>query len=180
MHSTADGELEFTRSLPSINARILSIAWQPNDAGLFVGAVDGTIRHVDSITGHSAYRMTLESRNSLSPPTMVWCLKVRDITHAFVSTSKAGTHCIIFVWQVLNDGTVISGDSLGSIHFWDGTMGTLLQSFTVHEVITVGPLSLSLPSLQLLTRCLINRRTYWQLEPLRQVMFSLPLEWTPS
>ena len=76
LHSTADaGRLEFIRSLPSINARILSLAWQPGDAGLFVGAVDGTIRHIDAKSGQSAYRMTVESRNSLSPA-MVWCLKV--------------------------------------------------------------------------------------------------------
>lgn len=75
LYSTADGGLEFLRSLPSINARILSIAWQPGDKGLFVGAIDGTIRHMDVSTGQSAYRMTVESRNSLSPA-MVWCLKV--------------------------------------------------------------------------------------------------------
>lgn len=108
LFSTADGGLEFLRALPSVQARLLSLAWQPGGQGLFAGAVDGTIRHLDVATGHSAYRMTLESRNSLRP-TMVWCLRA------------------------LPDGTLVSGDSLGSVQFWDGATGTLRQSVALHE-----------------------------------------------
>ncbi len=108
LFSTADGGLEFQRALPSVQARLLSLAWQPGAQGLFAGAVDGTIRHLDAATGHSAYRMTLESRNSLRP-TMVWCLRV------------------------LPDGTLVSGDSLGSVQFWDGATGTLQQSVALHS-----------------------------------------------
>lgn len=124
LFSTADDALEFSRALPTVNARVLSLAWQMFPAssvpisssasssrqqlGIFVGAIDGTIRHLDAITGHSAYRMTVEARNSVHPA-MIWCLKS------------------------LRDGTLVSGDSLGNIHFWDGALGTLKQSFSVHE-----------------------------------------------
>lgn len=74
--STADGELEYSRSLPSIHSRSLSLAWTGDDSGLFVGGADGTIRHFDVATGQSAYRMTLQSRGPIKPA-LVWCLKVR-------------------------------------------------------------------------------------------------------
>ena len=124
LFSTADNALEFSRALPTVNARVLSLAWQvfpvssvpfsssaslsTQQLGIFVGAIDGTIRHLDAATGHSAYRMTVEARNSVHPA-MIWCLKS------------------------LRDGTLVSGDSLGNIHFWDGALGTLKQSFSVHE-----------------------------------------------
>jgi WD40 repeat protein len=161
MRSTADGELAYARSLPSVHCRVLSVAWQPGDAGLFVGGVDGVIRHVDAKTGHSAFRMTVESRNNLDP-SMVWTLKVRAlglVTMALPSTLlglslpppraldapmlwQHRTQCLgnRAEWQspvcaqVLSDGTLMSGDSTGSVHFWDGHMGALTQSFTVHEV----------------------------------------------
>lgn len=113
LFSTADQGFEFSRALPTVNSRILSMAWQappsPRDSpSLFVGAVDGTIRHLDARTGHSAYRMTVEAKNSAHPP-LVWSL------------------------LALSDGTLVSGDSLGAVHFWDGAMGALKQSFWVHE-----------------------------------------------
>lgn len=35
--------------------------------------------------------------------------------------------------QVLSDFTVVSGDSLGHVQVWDGGIGTLRQSFAMHE-----------------------------------------------
>jgi U3 small nucleolar RNA-associated protein 4 len=52
--------------------------------------------------------MTVESLGRTTP-TRVWALKV------------------------LSDGTLVSGDSLGHVQFWDGKTGTLLQSFEQNE-----------------------------------------------
>ena len=35
--------------------------------------------------------------------------------------------------MVLPDGTMVSGDSTGSLQFWDGQHGTLLQAFSQHK-----------------------------------------------
>lgn len=35
--------------------------------------------------------------------------------------------------MVLPDGTMISGDSTGTLQFWDGQHGTLLQAFSQHK-----------------------------------------------
>ena len=35
--------------------------------------------------------------------------------------------------MVLSDGTMVSGDSTGTLQFWDGQHGTLLQAFSQHK-----------------------------------------------
>ena len=35
--------------------------------------------------------------------------------------------------MVLPDGTMVSGDSTGTLQFWDGQHGTLLQAFSQHK-----------------------------------------------
>jgi U3 small nucleolar RNA-associated protein 4 len=57
-----------------------------------------------SVQWTSTLRITVENRGR-SVPTKIWALKA------------------------LNDHTVISGDSLGHVQFWDGILGTLIQSF---------------------------------------------------
>jgi len=116
--------LELVCTLPSVGSAVLSIAW--NGAGgsgwsgssmagstLYAGVADGTIRKFECDAPSSAFtakgwrvttRMTVENRGRQTP-TKVWALKV------------------------LTDDTVISGDSMGHIQFWDGRAGTLLQTF---------------------------------------------------
>jgi len=132
-NATSSG-LELVCALPTVGSPILSIAWRSGIGGgshmagstLYAGAADGTIRkfecdtpllpssgaNSDSVgavmTIHHRWkavtRMTVENRGRQTP-TKVWALKA------------------------LADGTVVSGDSMGSIQFWDGRSGTLLQSF---------------------------------------------------
>lgn len=123
--------LELVSIIPSASAAaVLSVAWRRTAEGgmvLFAGVADGTIRRFDwepssndtapnknqnyasgRGTWKSVLRMTVENlgRNT---PTRVWAL------------------------QVLSDGTVISGDSLGHVQFWDGDTGTLTQSFDQND-----------------------------------------------
>ncbi|GAA5888631.1 hypothetical protein JCM6882_009026 [Rhodosporidiobolus microsporus] len=44
-----------------------------------------------------------------------------------------GEHTVVWTVAVLDDGTVVSGDSMGNVKFWDGTMGTQSQSFKAHK-----------------------------------------------
>jgi len=149
------GGIELAWTLPTAGAPVLSIAWKrpPSRSGstassdeqqqqqqqqqqkqhplggsiLYAGIADGTIRRYDCVSTStdgvgpistnysstvykqgiqwkSSFRMTLENRG-YTTPTKVWAL------------------------QVLSDNTVISGDSLGQVQFWDGNVGILTQSF---------------------------------------------------
>lgn len=142
---SGDGEgfPELVSTLPSAGSAILSIAWvagqNSNDDGgmggsvLFAGVADGTIRRCDcnatrvvssistgsvltfsmgstsiSYRWNSTLRMTVENRG-LQESTKVWAL------------------------VALSDGTVVTGDSLGHVQIWDGTSGTLSQTFSHNE-----------------------------------------------
>jgi len=135
-------QLQPHSTIPSTGAAVLSLAcWCPaasslqsqsqqedqdsnnnNMAGavLFAGVADGTIRRYDctdnssssgsssSLQWKSTLRMTVECYGR-STPTRVWAL------------------------QVTQDGTVVSGDSLGHVQFWDGNAGTLTASFDQND-----------------------------------------------
>jgi WD40 repeat protein len=145
--------LEPLATLPSAGAALLSLAWglvtttnvaqsdgsstqqQLLDTVIFCGAADGTIRRysvqlrasggTDNSDGEanadesditfslhtvkSTLRMTMESKGRRTP-TKVWALKL------------------------LQDGTLISGNSLGNVQFWDSATGTLLQSIQQNEL----------------------------------------------
>ncbi|GAA6050690.1 hypothetical protein JCM3770_000894 [Rhodotorula araucariae] len=44
-----------------------------------------------------------------------------------------GEHTVVWTVAVLANGTVVSGDSMGNVKFWDGTNGTQAQSFKAHK-----------------------------------------------
>lgn len=87
--------------------RLLSVCWHTDGEVLFCGGADSMIRCVVAQSGRTLFSMTVE--NYGQEPTLIWSLKV------------------------LSDFTVISGDSLGHVQVWDGGVGTLLQTFAVHE-----------------------------------------------
>ncbi len=84
--------------------RALSVAWAYDSIGLVSGGSDSTIRHWSITSQRNTARMTVETLGK--EKTLIWCVKV------------------------LRDRTVISGDSLGHVQFWDARFGTLLHSFT--------------------------------------------------
>jgi U3 small nucleolar RNA-associated protein 4 len=59
---------------------------------------------LSSLQWKAGLRMTVENRGRRSA-TKIWAL------------------------SVLKDGTVVSGDSMGNVQFWDGNAGTLMQTF---------------------------------------------------
>eukprot|EP00941_MAST-03F_sp_MAST-3F-sp1_P001741 g1741.t1 len=92
-----------------------ALAWHPSGKVLFAGFADGKIRRIEiattqtgRVTMNNSFHITLENYGS-QDATIVWSL------------------------LVLQDMTVISGDSLGHVQMWDGTVGTLLRSFACFE-----------------------------------------------
>lgn len=110
--STAEGDLRFTRILarpPKKRSRVLSLTFQ-NRHTIIAGHADSTIRIYDLRNGHQLRSMTLGPGPKGGPKeTLVWSVR-----------------CLL-------DGTIVSGDSTGTLCFWDGKNYTLLQRIKSHD-----------------------------------------------
>lgn len=109
--STSDGDLRFLRTLarpPKKKARVLSVTFQ-NQNIVVAGHADSTIRVFD-----------IRNRQQL-----------RNIS---LGAGPAGGPKEILVWAVrcLADGTIVSGDSTGTVRFWDAKLHTLSQRIQSH------------------------------------------------
>ncbi|CAL4918889.1 unnamed protein product [Urochloa decumbens] len=104
------GALTYYRSLPRVSGRTLSVTWSSNAKFIFSGSSDGLIRCWDSTTFQEKYRIT-------------------------AGLGGAGTGPEICIWTLLflRCGTLVSGDSTGSVQFWDSSHGTLLQAHSYHK-----------------------------------------------
>lgn len=110
--STADGDLQFKRILARSSkkqSRVLSLTFQ-NRHTIIAGHADSTIRIYDMRTGQQVRNMTLGAGPKGGPKeTLVWSVK-----------------CLL-------DGTIVSGDSTGTLCFWDGKNHALMQRIKSHE-----------------------------------------------
>ncbi|TDL28747.1 WD40 repeat-like protein [Rickenella mellea] len=129
--SLADNTLIHHRKFDRVKCRLLTIAWGPplpkqspkinidgeasesddddddwSDSWLVTGGSDSSLRKWDVSTGRVLDRMTTDRQRG--ERTLVWTV------------------------AVLGDGTIISGDSLGTVKFWDPRTCTQLQSFQGH------------------------------------------------
>jgi WD40 repeat protein len=90
------------------------------DVYLVTGCSDSSLRKWDVRSGRTISRMTTE--RVPGEQTLVWAV------------------------GVLSDHTIVSGDSMGYVRFWDGVMGTQLQSLRGHRTdclcLALGPVSL--------------------------------------
>lgn len=102
--------IEFSRILQRQDARVLSLAWRGNDQ-IVGGLADARIR--------------------------VWSTKAelrgKILGTMKVDQSKEQESTLVWSVQVLNHKLMISGDSTGSVKFWDLTRFSLLQTFKAHE-----------------------------------------------
>ncbi|MCL7047435.1 hypothetical protein MKW94_026793 [Papaver nudicaule] len=103
-------QLTYNRTLPRVSGRTLSVAWSPDAKSIFSGSSDGFIRCWDAQSTHEVYRIT-------------------------VGMGGLGNRSELSVWSLiyLKSGTLVSGDSNGSVQFWDGDQGTLLQAHSCHK-----------------------------------------------
>jgi U3 small nucleolar RNA-associated protein 4 len=81
------------RTCDKTDSRILTLAWHPDGTHLVCGSSDGNIRKIIVSTGSVVDRMIIGP--------------------------KKGEDTLIWSVLVLKDGTVVSGDSLGGVTFWD-------------------------------------------------------------
>ncbi|KAJ3095784.1 U3 small nucleolar RNA-associated protein 4 [Phlyctochytrium planicorne] len=89
-----------------VGCRILSVAYHPMQPIIAAGSADSCIRTFSTATRRCLTRSTLDTQNH--EETCVWTL------------------------TYLPDGTLVSGDSLGTVIFWDSKSKTVRRSFRAH------------------------------------------------
>jgi U3 small nucleolar RNA-associated protein 4 len=97
----------YVRTFDKNESRVLSLAWHPDGKHLVCGSSDGNIRKIIVSTGNVVDRMILGA--------------------------KSGEETLIWSVLVLKDGTVVSGDSLGDVTFWDWRTCTQKCTVNSHE-----------------------------------------------
>lgn len=110
LYSAEEGNLTYKRSFPRVSGRTLSVAWSLDAKLLFSGSSDGLIRCWNTSSYQENYRIT-------------------------VGLGGLGSGPDVCVWSLLflRCETLVSGDSTGSVQFWDSRYGTLLQVHTYHK-----------------------------------------------
>ncbi|CDY27618.1 BnaA09g27890D [Brassica napus] len=103
-------KLTYYRSLPRVSGRALSVTWSLDAQRIFSGSSDGLIRCWDANLGHEVYRIT-------------------------VGLGGLGNGSELCIWSLLalRCGVLVSGDSTGTVQFWDSQHGTLLQAHSNHK-----------------------------------------------
>ncbi|XP_071508326.1 U3 small nucleolar RNA-associated protein 4 homolog [Diadema antillarum] len=101
LYEVNDEGFTYDRAFQMQQGRVASLAWHPSDEVIVTGSLDN-IRLWNVNTGHAKLRITMQ---------------------------RVQRHQEVVVWQVaiLEDMTVVSGDSVGRTQFWNGTHGTLLK-----------------------------------------------------
>ena len=144
--------LSHLRKLGRVKSRLLSIAWGPpvprnsrhparitqesddssedgndddwSDGWLVTGCADSSIRKWDFATGRVTNRLTTDKTRG--ERTLVWSVCVLG----YVSCALDGS--IEMMLSVHSDGTIVSGDSMGVVKFWDSKTCTQLSTFQAH------------------------------------------------
>ncbi|PIN11600.1 WD40 repeat protein [Handroanthus impetiginosus] len=107
----SDGEkLTYKRTLPRVSGRTLSVTWSADGTRIYSGSSDGFIRCWDVKLAYEIYRIT-------------------------VGVGGLGSGSDLCIWSLiaLRCGTIVSGDSSGTVQFWDSQFGTLLEAHSYHK-----------------------------------------------
>ncbi|ORZ36271.1 WD40-repeat-containing domain protein [Catenaria anguillulae PL171] len=107
LYDLTDDQVTLARTFYKQKGRVLSLAWHPSGNFLVSGSDDSVLRQWDVATGQPLDRATLERKNRKQ--TVVWSI------------------------LVLPNGTIVTGNSMGRVEFWDWDTATLLHTIVAHE-----------------------------------------------
>lgn len=146
--------LEYVKTFDKADARILSICWNSQDTAVIVGTSDGNIRTLDATSGRVIQRISVDSKsrsNTQQPlvklptkkkPAVEREMLVDDddeeddkknVSNRKQTKGDDEEETLVWAVQALQDGkTIVSGDSLGHVCFWDAQSGTLRQLIKAH------------------------------------------------
>ncbi|CAH1156149.1 unnamed protein product [Phaedon cochleariae] len=113
--------LSFEKFFDKQEGKIICLKFSHDGEFVVSGSVDA-IRVWNVTSGHAIHKMTT-GRSETNKATIVWCL------------------------EVTNDFTIISGDSRGKLTFWDGKVGSQIESYQSHRA-------------DILAICLSENQTY--------------------
>eukprot|EP01114_Cavostelium_apophysatum_P023614 TRINITY_DN894_c0_g3_i1.p1 TRINITY_DN894_c0_g3~~TRINITY_DN894_c0_g3_i1.p1 ORF type:complete len:699 (+),score=119.47 TRINITY_DN894_c0_g3_i1:61-2097(+) len=99
----SEGRLTYVKGFAR-KGRLLCLAWHPSGKFLFTGGSDGTVRKWDD----NGKNIAIMAHANTNQQRLLWSI------------------------AVLKDMTVITGDSLGTVTFYDGELGTMIQNFPFH------------------------------------------------
>ncbi|KAJ8713520.1 hypothetical protein PYW07_013890 [Mythimna separata] len=105
LYSVDNDEIIYNKLFDKQEGRILCCQFNKTGNVLVTGSIN-TIRVWNVQTGHAITRMSVSRRGR---EVIVWCL------------------------GILSDNTIVSGDSLGRLIFWDSTLGDQLESYSTHK-----------------------------------------------
>lgn len=168
--SLLDGEFEHVRRLDACKTRLLSIAWGPmqrSSSDYKVGidgkrkltkaakaarsaaeAGDTTLPIVDDTeTTNLALQTSWEDSfivtGGADSSVRIWNAASGRCEYRMTTDKRRSEHTLVWAITVLKDRTIVSGDSMGNVVFWDSKMGTQIQSFRAHRAdilcLTVSP-----------------------------------------
>ncbi|KAK9469878.1 quinon protein alcohol dehydrogenase-like superfamily [Lipomyces arxii] len=119
------GSMELSRLLQRQKSRVLSIAWRGNSQ-VVGGCVDGRIRVWAAVAAAAVGEPNGTVATSKGA--------VGRIIGTMRVDKAQGEETLVWSVAVLKNGrTIVSGDSTGTVKFWDAAHFSLLQTFKVHE-----------------------------------------------
>ncbi|KAI4471576.1 u3 small nucleolar rna-associated protein 4 [Holotrichia oblita] len=104
---TYSDEVKFIRFLDKQDGKILCVKYDYTGKYIVSSGMDA-VRIWDANSGNALHKMTT-GRTEIHKPTIVWCL------------------------DVMKDFTIITGDSRGKLTFWDGKIGSQIESYQSHK-----------------------------------------------
>ncbi|KAL4707668.1 hypothetical protein ACJJTC_014849 [Scirpophaga incertulas] len=105
LYNVENGDIVYNKIFDKQEGRIICCKFDKTGTTLVTGSVN-TIRVWNVETGHATCRILASRRGK---ETVVWSL------------------------AVLSDSVVVSGDSLGRLTFWDGSLGEQIESYTIQK-----------------------------------------------
>ncbi|KAG6866810.1 hypothetical protein C0991_008746 [Blastosporella zonata] len=141
--SLANDTLTHYRRFDRVKCRVLSIAWGPPVPQYPQKGNSANIQDSDSDDDEDTWNDTWLVTGSSDSSIRKWDVSTGRVIDRMGTDKVRGERTLVWTVGVLGDGTIVSGDSLGMVKFWDSRTCTQLQSFQGHGAdvlcLAVGP-----------------------------------------
>ncbi|KAG6845653.1 hypothetical protein H0H87_005860 [Tephrocybe sp. NHM501043] len=141
--SLVNDTLTHHRRFDRVKCRVLSIAWGPPVPQFPQKQTSGNVQDSESDDDEDTWNDTWLVTGCSDSSIRKWDVSTRRVVDRMGTDKVRGERTLVWTVGVLGDGTIVSGDSLGMVKFWDSRTCTQLQSFQGHGAdvlcLAVGP-----------------------------------------